>query len=154
MHGEAPEPPRCRELRKAGGERPHGGPVLFLASPGEREKVCHVLLRTSPDDWHPPCFPSADGQLVWSFSTKGVMLWDAASGMFLGVLQRVVVAKGGREVVADQAQAGADAMLKCRIDSSKVCWWASAASSLPLPSRHTSSPLGRALMSTPSRALS
>ena len=36
MLGEAPEPPRCRELRKSAGERPHGGPVLFLACPGER----------------------------------------------------------------------------------------------------------------------
>ncbi|KAL4853623.1 Type II inositol polyphosphate 5-phosphatase 15 [Chlorella vulgaris] len=61
--GDAPEPPRARELRKGFGERAHSGPVLALSCP-------------------------ADGQLVWSASSKGVLLWDAACGAFLGLLQR------------------------------------------------------------------
>jgi hypothetical protein len=61
--GEAPEPPRARELRKGFGERAHSGTVLALVVP-------------------------AEGQLVWSASPKGVLLWDAACGAFLGMLQR------------------------------------------------------------------
>lgn len=63
LAGDAPEPPRCRELRKVFGERAHSGPVVSLLCP-------------------------ADGQLVWSASAKGLLLWDAACGAFLGALQR------------------------------------------------------------------
>jgi hypothetical protein len=62
--------PRCRELRKGYGERPHNGGVLALACP-------------------------ADGQVVWSASHKGVLLWDAACGAFLGALQRGPTRGGG-----------------------------------------------------------
>ena len=62
------------------------------------------------------------------------MLWDAASGMFMGVLQRVVAVKAGREAVVDQALAGADNMLKYRVDSSKVRadWWSGGCNRLVL----------------------
>lgn len=61
--GEEPEPPMCRELRRAGGERPHNSAVGCL--------VC-----------------DATGQLVWSTTAFNLLLWDAASGAFLGMLQR------------------------------------------------------------------
>jgi hypothetical protein len=95
--GEAPEPPRCRELRKSYGERAHSGQVLFLACP-------------------------ADGQLVWSASAKGVLLWDAASGAFLGVLQRAV-GRPPPQATASEIQAinsSDSAALKFKVDSSKV----------------------------------
>jgi hypothetical protein len=95
--GEAPEPPRCRELRKSYGERAHSGQVLFLACP-------------------------ADGQLVWSASAKGVLLWDAASGAFLGVLQRAVGRPPPQATPSEiQAINSSDsAALKFKVDSSKV----------------------------------
>jgi hypothetical protein len=57
------EPSTCRELRRTSGERPHSGPVIFIGAP-------------------------ADGQLAWTASPKGLLLWDATSGYFMGPLQR------------------------------------------------------------------
>ena len=96
--GEAPEPPRCRELRKGFGERAHSGPVLALACP-------------------------ADGQVVWSASTKGLLLWDAACGAFLGGLQR----SSGRQLAPQASQAdlggrgdAADQERRYKIDGAKA----------------------------------
>ena len=99
--GDTPEPPTCRELRKSLGERAHSGPLVALVS-------------------------TNDGQLVWSATTKGILLWDAASGAFLGVLQRWVpvtaaaesVAAAGSGASADAATAAA--LNRYRIDGSKV----------------------------------
>lgn len=99
--GDAPEPPRCRELRKSFGERAHAGPVLALACP-------------------------SDGQVVWSASTKGVLLWDAACGAFLGVLHRPL---GGRAAALQPSASdvGGDRdspERRYRIDGSRVGGWA------------------------------
>lgn len=79
--GDTPEPPLCRELRKSFGERAHSGPVMALACP-------------------------ADGQLVWSASSKGVLLWDAACGAFLGMLHRSSARLGAQPSRSDFAAAG------------------------------------------------
>ena len=108
--GDTPEPPTCRELRKGLGERAHSGPLVALVS-------------------------THDGQLVWSATAKGILLWDAASGAFLGVLQRWVPAAaaaeslaagsgggsgGGGGTSAASADAAAAAMNTYRIDGFKV----------------------------------
>lgn len=95
---EHPSPPRCRELRKGYGERAHGGPVLRLVCP-------------------------ADGQLVWSASPKGVMLWDAACGAFLGLLQRTAPRLGpapsSGELLAGNGDREREA-LRHKVDGTKV----------------------------------
>lgn len=59
------KPPPCRELRKGtpNADRPHQGPVAYMAS-------------------------SADGQCMWTASKKGIILWDSATGMCLGVVHK------------------------------------------------------------------
>ena len=96
--GDAPEPPRCRELRKSYGERAHSGPVLALACPG-------------------------DGQVVWSASSKGVLLWDAACGAFLGLLHRPSGGRLGAQPPSSGDLAGGDRdspERRYRIDGSRV----------------------------------
>lgn len=98
--GEAPAPPRCRELRKGYGERPHSGSVLALACP-------------------------ADGQVVWSASPKGLLLWDAACGAFLGALQRGPARGGGGgayspDLVPASGGAADTPALRYKVDAAKV----------------------------------
>lgn len=98
--GEAPAPPRCRELRKGYGERPHSGAVLALACP-------------------------ADGQVVWSASKKGLLLWDAACGAFLGALQRGPARSGGggganSPDLVPASGAADNSALRYKVDPSKV----------------------------------
>lgn len=95
--GDTPEPPRSRELRKGFGERAHSGPVVALACP-------------------------ADGQLVWSASGKGVLLWDAACGAFLGMLQRSAPRFASQPSQAEMSPlAGVDVVaLKYKIDGQKA----------------------------------
>lgn len=54
---------RSRELRRSAGERAHNGPILAIVR-------------------------SADGQVVWTASSRSVALWDACTGAFLGALRR------------------------------------------------------------------
>ena len=104
--GEAPAPPRCRELRKGYGERPHSGAVLALACP-------------------------SDGQVVWSASNKGLLLWDAACGAFLGALQRGRGGGGGGgggstaspDIVPAGSGAADNPALRYKVDPSKVGRW-------------------------------
>lgn len=98
--GEAPAPPRCRELRKGYGERPHSGAVLALACP-------------------------ADGQVVWSASQKGLLLWDAACGAFLGALQRGPARSSGggganSPDLVPASGAADNSALRYKVDPSKV----------------------------------
>jgi hypothetical protein len=96
--GVDPEQPQCRELRRAAGERPHGGAVAGLEC-------------------------TADGQLVWSVAGKSALLWDAASGQYMGALQRPGGKKGGlaSASAADLAGfEGADPLAFLRINVSKV----------------------------------
>lgn len=55
-----------RELRRPAGERAHSGAVVSM--------VC-----------------SPDGQVLWTASARGIVLWDAYSGAYLGSLTRDVV---------------------------------------------------------------
>jgi len=56
--------PTCRELRRGpNNERAHGGAVVFMKC-------------------------TTDGQVMWSASSKNILLWDAHSGIFLGTLYR------------------------------------------------------------------
>ncbi len=94
--GDTPEAPRSRELRKGFGERAHSSPVVSLAC-------------------------AADGQLVWSASGKGVLLWDAACGAFLGMLQRCAPRFTAQPSQSEMQLAGADInALKYKIDAQKV----------------------------------
>lgn len=105
---EQPSPPRCRELRKGYGERAHGGLVLRLVCP-------------------------ADGQLVWSASPKGVLLWDAACGAFLGLLQRTAPRLGpaasSSELLAGSGDREREA-LRHKVDGAKARPAAAAAHAL------------------------
>ncbi|GAB4822767.1 hypothetical protein N2152v2_009813 [Parachlorella kessleri] len=83
------EPLVCRELRRPMGERPHPGSVLALVCP-------------------------SDGQLVWSASGKTILLWDAASGEFMGIVQKVI-GKLGQGMVIDHAVGQAESLLKYNI---------------------------------------
>ncbi len=56
-----------RELRRPAGERAHSGAIVCM--------VC-----------------SADGQIIWTASRKGIVLWDAYSGAYLGSLSRESIA--------------------------------------------------------------
>lgn len=60
-----PNQPRARELRRAAGERAHSGPVVGIAC-------------------------TADGQVMWTASGRGIALWDARSGGYLGTLRQEV----------------------------------------------------------------
>lgn len=56
--------PTCRELRRgSNNDRAHGSAVAYMKC-------------------------SSDGQVMWSASTKNILLWDAHSGKFLGTLYR------------------------------------------------------------------
>ncbi|KAL4534362.1 hypothetical protein Ndes2437B_g03641 [Nannochloris sp. 'desiccata'] len=57
---------KARELRRPAGERAHSGAIVSM--------VC-----------------SADGQLVWTASRSGIVLWDAYSGAYLGFLSKDIV---------------------------------------------------------------
>ncbi|KFM27761.1 Type I inositol 1,4,5-trisphosphate 5-phosphatase 12 [Auxenochlorella protothecoides] len=100
-------PLTTREVRRGRDDKPHGGPVRFLAA-------------------------AADGSTVWSASRSTILLWDAACGAFLGVLVRggAAAAAGGREAVEGEEAWGlssapsytgldADADSKQRIPSAR-----------------------------------